>query len=216
MFEKAIEIIMAEPTELRYPAYYADLLRKADVPDTNDGDTISRKDAIDALSVGKEALNRVLDEMDIVGTDREKYSWGLGLIESAIKDIEALPSAQPETSILTVTVNPDSEEIERVARKIKDAPVMVLPSTYSDVDMALKLNKAYDDGYETGYLQGKYDWIAKKKGRWNFIGNQMFECTECGVCYTQSQFNQMRVRITDSISPNFCPSCGADMREVTE
>ena len=127
-----------------------------------------------------------------------------------------LPSAQPETSILTVKVAPDPEELERIVRKIKDTSVMVLSSTYPDVDMALKLNKAYDDGYETGYLQGKYDWIAKKKGRWNFIGNQMFECTECGVCYTQSQFNQMRVRITDSISPNFCPSCGADMREVTE
>lgn len=59
-------------------------------------DQISRQAAIDALSVGKEALNRVLDEMDIVGTDREKYSWGLGLIESSIKDIEELPPAQPE------------------------------------------------------------------------------------------------------------------------
>lgn len=87
-----------------------------------------------------------------------------------------------------------------------------LPSTDTNVDMALKLSKAYGDGYETGYLQGKYDWIAKKKGRWNFIGDQMFECTECGVCYTQSQFDQMRVRITDSISPNFCPNCGADMK----
>lgn len=53
---------------------------------------------------------------------------------------------------------------------------------------------------------------GRKKGRWNFIGDQMFECTECGVCYTQSQFDQMRVRITDSISPNFCPNCGADMK----
>ena len=44
-----------------------------------------------------------------------------------------LPSAQPETSILTVTVNPDSEEIERVARKIKDAPVMVLPSAEPEI-----------------------------------------------------------------------------------
>ena len=106
MFEKAIEIIMAEPTELHYPAYFADLLRQADVPDKdagecsetpNSSDLISRQAAIDAVSVGKEALSRVLDEIDVVGTDREKYSWGLGLIESCIKDIEELPSAQPET-----------------------------------------------------------------------------------------------------------------------
>jgi len=105
MFEKAIEIIMAEPTELHYPAYYADLLREADVPDMNIGkcseipnssDCISRQAAIDTFSVGKEMLNRVLDETDVVGTEREKFSFGLGLIESAIKDIEKLPSAQPE------------------------------------------------------------------------------------------------------------------------
>ena len=59
-------------------------------------DDISRQAAIDVLSLGKEMLSRVLDDMDVVGTDREKYSWGLGLIESDIKDIEELPSAQPE------------------------------------------------------------------------------------------------------------------------
>ena len=48
------------------------------------------------LSLGKEILNRVLDDIDVVGIDREKYSWGLGLIESYINDIEELPSAQPE------------------------------------------------------------------------------------------------------------------------
>ena len=52
----------------------------------------------------------------------------------------------------------------------------------------------------------------RKTGKWNFIGDQMFECTECGVCYTQNQFHQMMVRITDPEFPNFCPNCGADMR----
>lgn len=61
-------------------------------------DAVSRQAAIDILSLGKEILSRVLDDMDVVGIDREKYSWGLGLIESNIKDIEELPSAQPETA----------------------------------------------------------------------------------------------------------------------
>lgn len=168
-------------------------------------DLISRQQAIDALERKKDK-----NAKGDVGGFYNK------IIQNDIDTLIQLPSAKPETSILTVTVAPDSDEIEKVARKIKDEPAMVLPSTGTDVDMALKLNKAYDDGYETGYLQGKHDWSEKKTGSWNFIGNQMFECTECGVCYTQSQFNQMRVRITDSISPNFCPSCGADMREVTE
>lgn len=51
----------------------------------------------------------------------------------------------------------------------------------------------------------------RKTGKWNFIGDQMFECTECGTCYTQNQFHQMMVRITDPEFPNFCPNCGADM-----
>lgn len=63
-------------------------------------DAVSRQAAIDVLSLGKEILSRVLDDMDVVGTDREKYSWGLGLIESNIKDIEELPSAQPQSEII--------------------------------------------------------------------------------------------------------------------
>ena len=59
-------------------------------------DLISRQAAIDVLSLGKEILSRVLDDTDVVGVDREKYSWGLGLIESCIEDIEELPSAQPD------------------------------------------------------------------------------------------------------------------------
>lgn len=59
-------------------------------------DLIDREAAIDVLSLGKEILSRVLDDTDVVGADREKYSWGLRLIESNIEDIKELPSAQPE------------------------------------------------------------------------------------------------------------------------
>ena len=58
-------------------------------------DLISRQNAIDVLRIEEELLRRVLDDMDVVGQDREKYSWGLGLIESYISDIEELPSAEP-------------------------------------------------------------------------------------------------------------------------
>ena len=60
-------------------------------------DVIYRQDAIDVLDVGKELLSCALDNMDIVGNDREKFEWGLGLIESYIDDIKDIPSAQPET-----------------------------------------------------------------------------------------------------------------------
>lgn len=32
------------------------------------------------------------------------------------------------------------------------------PPTQSDFDITVKIDKAYDDGYEEGYLQGRHDW----------------------------------------------------------
>ena len=62
-------------------------------------DLIDRQAAIDALNVGTELLRRVLDNADIVGVERAKFEWGLGLIESCISDIKDLPSAQPDRSL---------------------------------------------------------------------------------------------------------------------
>ncbi len=62
-------------------------------------DLINRQEAIDVLQLGAEILSRVLDDMDVVGIDREKYSYGLKLIESNIEDIKELPSTQPERKI---------------------------------------------------------------------------------------------------------------------
>ena len=59
-------------------------------------DLISRQDAIDDLLTSKEFLLRVLDDMDIVGQEREKFSWELGLIESYINDMKELPSVESE------------------------------------------------------------------------------------------------------------------------
>ena len=57
-------------------------------------DLISRQAAIDVLDGGAELLKRVLDDTDIVGSEREKFAWGLGLLESFIEDMKELPSAQ--------------------------------------------------------------------------------------------------------------------------
>lgn len=57
---------------------------------------IYAEDAIDELDIGCELLRRALDDTDVVGVERAKYEWGLGLIESYIADIKELPSAQPQ------------------------------------------------------------------------------------------------------------------------
>lgn len=51
-----------------------------------------------------------------------------------------------------------------------------------------------------------------KKGGWNFIGDDMFECSMCGVSYTAQQLNSLRNYDTDPYLPWFCPHCGSDMR----
>ena len=68
----------------------------ADSTHENTLDCVSRQQAIDALAIGEELLKRVLDDVDVVGNEREKYEWGLGLIEAYIADMKDLPSAQPE------------------------------------------------------------------------------------------------------------------------
>ena len=40
-----------------------------------------------------------------------------------------------------------------------------------------------------------------KKGKWIHISEEMWKCDQCGEI--------------SCCSPNFCPNCGADMREVT-
>ena len=67
-----------------------------DVPDTNVGDMISRQAVIDELNDDAELLRHVLDGAYIVDVEREKFEWGLGIIESYIYDMKELPSAQPE------------------------------------------------------------------------------------------------------------------------
>lgn len=52
------------------------------------------------------------------------------------------------------------------------------------------------------------DAKPRKTGKWNFIGDNMFECTNCGVVYTTRQLNALRTYTTDSYFPKFCPNCG--------
>lgn len=76
-------------------------------------DLIRRQAAIDALAIGEELLKRALDQMYVVGNEREKYEFGLGLIESYIADMKDLPSAQSEQQWIPVKTRPMTEEERR-------------------------------------------------------------------------------------------------------
>ena len=49
-----------------------------------------------------------------------------------------------------------------------------------------------------------------RRGKWDFQGYQLFKCTNCTKIYTQEQLEDIGENWT---FPNFCPNCGADMRE---
>lgn len=59
-------------------------------------DLINRQKVIDIFQYDAKILRSVLDNMDVVGRDREKYSYGLELIKLYIEDIKELQPAQSE------------------------------------------------------------------------------------------------------------------------
>lgn len=70
----------------------------------------------------------------------------------------------------------------------------------------------YDHGFEDGYSKGKAErrhgeWVAERKNQGGFTpgGNSVMSCSCCGWIYGAH-------RIVPDY--NFCPNCGADMREV--
>ena len=80
------------------------------------------------------------------------------------------------------------------------------------------INYAYNDCSKYATIKFLLDEIeeerkGRKKGKWNFIGNNMHECTNCKRAYTVQQFEAMRNYNRDPLNPKFCPNCGADMRE---
>ena len=56
-------------------------------------DYISREAAIETLDESIEMIQKVLDDTDVVGLSRERYAWGLGLLQSEKADIEEIPAA---------------------------------------------------------------------------------------------------------------------------
>ena len=59
-------------------------------------DLINRQEVIDIFQCDAEILKSILDNIDVMSKDREKYLYGLELIKSYIEDIKELPPAQSE------------------------------------------------------------------------------------------------------------------------
>lgn len=108
----------------------------------------------------------------------------------------------------TVSANPYEHEYHEKFIKFMDDPEI------SDFG-----RWQHSNGFNTALVAVKCDLDKvpsvtpeRKTGKWNFIGDNMFECTSCGVVYTTNQLNSLRNYDTDPYAPKFCPNCGADMR----
>lgn len=88
-------------------------------------DLIDRQAAIYLLEHEIELSNRALDFAELVGTEREKFSWGLGLLESIAEDIKQLPSAEPDSyghyPKMKQLEPPADPEMSQAAREIAQA-----------------------------------------------------------------------------------------------
>ena len=90
------------------------------------------------------------------------------------------------------------------------------------------IGSVYEQGYENGYEQGKKEsnnklyklyqelsdayktiYSLERNGHWIFVDNthEHARCSECGYG---------NVDLFDGKTHNYCPNCGADMREESE
>lgn len=84
-----------------------------------------------------------------------------------------------------------------------------LPPAQMDFCVTEKIDKAYDDGYNAGYMQGEFDarneaqTVQPKHGEWVKISPaNIYECSKCGK----------HVMTNDISAYDFCHGCGADMK----
>lgn len=109
-----------------------------------------------------------------------------------------------------------------------------MPEYISREEAIKELREVYENEYPTA--SGDFDEYAShdmpnvlrnipaadvqpvKRGKWDFQGYQLFKCTNCKEMFTQNQLEAMQNHkdCEECAFPNYCPNCGADMRELIE
>lgn len=103
----------------------------------------------------------------------EGYSEGeLNMLKAVLFELTVMPPAKPEPRSSSCGQENDMISRQMLLEYIHGEPVGKLlcdkynldglieqfPSAQLDFDITAKIDKAYDDGYEAGYLQGRHDW----------------------------------------------------------
>ena len=131
--------------------------------------------------------------------------------------INELPSAQPEIAERTTETAQNVSDGDLISRKAAiDALHMHLMYRLGTDSNKKRLDewvnnlpsaqpKSYREGYQAGYKDAQPE---RKKGKWELWRCDMYKCSECGYIYTELSI--------DRCEANYCPHCGADMREVDD
>lgn len=103
----------------------------------------------------------------------EDYSIGeRNMLKALLYEVKVFPPAKPEPRSSSCGQENDMISRQMLLEYIHGEPVGKLlcdkynldglieqfPSAQLDFDITAKIDKAYDDGYEAGYLQGRHDW----------------------------------------------------------
>ena len=152
-------------------------------------DLISREQAIDALERAKQNIRHNIERA--IG---RAICEILDEIENGIKQL-------PSTNCSEFPNNSDTISREAVADAINGIECTRHTTWY---EFYQKVMTAVE----------KLPPAEPKRGRWKMgIDERFVECSECGLMTTR---NELRgIAVFGKNEPNFCPNCGADMREVT-
>ena len=76
--------------------------------------------------------------------------------------------------------------------------------------------KSFDEDYDALQILGDIEDFPTEQrphGEWEFIGDNLFKCTNCGYVADADYLRKWKVHTYDAEFPTACLNCGADMRE---
>ena len=92
----------------------------------------------------------------------------------------------------------------------------IKPSPSAQQCMTATSNTMVSDTVKIPVMDGTTERLPsarpeRKKGKWDFTGWQMFQCSECKHTFTQEFLEGWSEYTYESLFPPFCPNCGAKM-----
>jgi len=111
-----------------------------------------------------------------------------------------------QAAIIQLSHNKNGDDDHDVIVQKDIETIKQLPSAQQDFGIDQKINKAYDDGYDQGYLQCREDQ-ERITGHWIEITNNRGTviALRCSCCKKSPKH---------AIKSDFCPNCGSPMEGV--